>query len=464
MSLVLDTNNLRKIKILVDDYPHARDASLRMILHHCTQNDLKVLEEILFSSIQTTTQNLVEALNLSPSQLETSVNLFMTAGLIKNQGQILVIDKELRKFFELEIQRFEQDFEPGIDFIAQLLKKVPIHILPVWYSLPRTSTNIFESIVEKYLYTPQIYQRTISEIQTYDPLLKTIIDLLFSSDHLELDLEFLQNHLSLSPAALFDTIALLEFSLIASVGYRQDRSSYKGYLTPFSEFKHYLLHLRATECTTLADAQIHKITLAPFAFIEGLFTLLNCFKNKGYHYPLDRLEESELKEALAEDNLAYLDLEELMQKLVTVHLMETKNNQIALNESSYSFLSMKLESAALLLYRHPLNKPCVHLAIPTDKAIRECEKAAVRLLGKGWVLLEEFVKGMVVPFSDEEQVHLRKKGRKWVYHLPTYTTSDQDFIHHIFTDWFEKVGVIETGFVDNKPTLRLTSLGMEIFS
>jgi hypothetical protein len=464
MSLVLEAGNLKKIKINLDDYAHASDMAHRILLHSANPQDFKVLEEILYSSIKTTYAKLQESTELEPQELDKALNLFKTAGLIKEDIDGLVIDKELRKYFEIEIQRFEEDFEPGLDFMAQILKKVPIHILPVWYALPRTSTNIFESIIEKYLFTPQIYQRLLTETQTHEPRLKIIIDMLFTSDSLQLDIDLIQSKLLISTESLFELISLLEFNLIATCSYTKVEDQFKGYITPFSEFKNYLIHLRETESKTVSDDKIQKITLAPFAFVEGLFALLKCFKNKTYSFPLDRISESELKESLAEENLAYLEFEELMQKLMLVGLIDGKNGKINLNDTSMSFLSMKPESAALVLYRHPLNKPRFELSIPVEKGIRECEKAASRLIGKGWVIFEEFMKGVVTPFSDEQQVTLRKTGRKWQYQLPVYSKPELEFIEHIFNDWFEKVGVIDTGFYANKPSIRLTSLGLEIFS
>lgn len=464
MSLVLEASNLKKIKVVLEDYPYVQDIQQRIVLNQASVSDIKVLEEILYSSIKTSYTHLLENTDLEPEELNHSLNFFKQAGLIKEEGDHLLIDKDLKKFFELEIQRFEEDFNPGIDFLAQIFKKVPIHILPIWYALPRTSTNIFESIIEKYFQTPQIYQRLLTEAQTHDLPLKQIIDLLFTSDLLELDLSFIQNKFNLGDQSLFQLIAQLEFNLIACVKYKQNQAHYQGVLTPFTEFKNYLLHLRQTESVSVDEDKVNKITLAPFDFVEGLFTLIKAFKNKPFTYPLNRALEIELKEALAENNLSYLELEELIQKLIQVQLIEQKNGLITLNETSFSFMAMKPESAALVLYRHPLNKPKFTLNVSVEKAVRECEKAACRLIGKGWVLLEDFIKGLVIPLSEDQHVSLKKIGRKWQYHLPHYSPIDLEFIHFIFTNWFEKVGVVEQGFYNDKPCIRLTTLGTEIFS
>lgn len=464
MSLTLEPNTTKKIKIILDDYPYANDIALRIKMSEVSHNDICVLEQILYSSIKTSVEKLIDDTDLDQAVVEHALKIWMDTGLVKQEGSSLVVDKELRKYFELEIQRFEEDFTPDIDFFAQLLKKPPIHALPIWYALPRTSTNIFESIIEKYLQTPQIYQRFLLEFQGQDPLFKQAIDLLFTSDELKIGLDFMQNKLGLSQESLYEMLLVLEYNMVGCVVFEKENSYYKPYIALYSEYKNYLEHLRKTECPMIEEKHVQRLTLSPFAYVEGLITLLKVFKNKTFHFPLDHDGELLLKEALVEAELAYLDLEELIQKLIAVQLIEVKTKQVLLNETSFSFMSMKPESAALVLYRHPYNKPQADLEIPVDKAIRECEKAATRLLGRSWVLLEDFEKGLLVPFSEEQQISLKKVGRRFNYQLPTYQEKELEFIRFVFTDWFEKVGVIETGFFSSKPCIRLSPLGTEIFS
>src|SRR5690606_655670 len=102
------------------------------------------------------------------------------------EGDTIFVDKDKRKYFEIQISRFDEDFVPGMEFVQGLLKKVPIQVLPLWYATPRTSNNIFESIIEKYLLTPQIYQRYLSELSLGDPLFTSIMRDLFVSADLKL--------------------------------------------------------------------------------------------------------------------------------------------------------------------------------------------------------------------------------------------------------------------------------------
>ena len=73
-------------------------------------------------------------------------------------------------------------FQPDMEFLQGLLKKVPIHCLPAWHAVPRTSNNIFESLVEKYLLSPQIFQRYLSELHFSHPVAISLMnDLFFAS-------------------------------------------------------------------------------------------------------------------------------------------------------------------------------------------------------------------------------------------------------------------------------------------
>ncbi len=69
----------------------------------------------------------------------------------------LFVDKDVRKYFEAKVEKFDEDFQPNLDFLQSILNKVSIHTLPLWYPIPRSTDNIFASIIETYFSTPKIY-------------------------------------------------------------------------------------------------------------------------------------------------------------------------------------------------------------------------------------------------------------------------------------------------------------------
>ncbi len=46
----------------------------------------------------------------------------------------------------------------------EVLKRIPISVLPNWYSFPRSTDHIFDSIIEKYMMTPKVYRRHLLDL------------------------------------------------------------------------------------------------------------------------------------------------------------------------------------------------------------------------------------------------------------------------------------------------------------
>ncbi|NGX44601.1 MAG: hypothetical protein K1060chlam3_00771 [Candidatus Anoxychlamydiales bacterium] len=144
-----EITQIRKNKISLLDYDYKQDIENRVLLSKLTEFELSILEEILFSSITTSLSRLSKDLETSEKKLLSVLEKFEKANLLKIDGQIINIDKKMRKYFEFEYQRFEENFKPDLLFINNLLHKIPIHVLPIWYTIPKSSNNIFASIIDK---------------------------------------------------------------------------------------------------------------------------------------------------------------------------------------------------------------------------------------------------------------------------------------------------------------------------
>ena len=158
----------RKNKVCLEDYNFKHDVENRLVLAEFTTVDLELLEEILYSSIKVPIRKLAKTLDLEDEEILPSVEKLSKTGLFCIEDDSILIDKDMRKYFEAQVIKFDPDFKPGMEFLQNLLKKVPISALPVWYSIPRTSNNIFDSIVEKYLLSPQIFYRYLGELNLAD--------------------------------------------------------------------------------------------------------------------------------------------------------------------------------------------------------------------------------------------------------------------------------------------------------
>ena len=156
---MLELSPARKNKINLADYNWQQDVENRILMSDFSALDVEVLEEILFNPLKISFRKLLRSLSCEEGDLAQSLQKFSQAGLVSIQDDTIAVDKEKRRVFEFQITRFNPAFKPDMEFIQGLLKKIPIQLLPTWYAIPRSSNNIFESIVEKYLLTPHIYQR-----------------------------------------------------------------------------------------------------------------------------------------------------------------------------------------------------------------------------------------------------------------------------------------------------------------
>src|SRR3990167_1724140 len=139
IAFMIELNQIKKNRINLADYNSRQDIENRIVMSDFSPFYLEVLEEVLFSSLKISLRKLSKNLNTTDIAIKHTV------------------DKEIRKYFEFQIRRFSPKFKPDMEFVQGILKKVPIQFHPFWYSIPRTSNNIFESIVEKFLLTPQIF-------------------------------------------------------------------------------------------------------------------------------------------------------------------------------------------------------------------------------------------------------------------------------------------------------------------
>ena len=141
-NMLMELNPVRKNKISLTDYEYQKDIENRLLMSQFTSLDLEVLEEILYSSLTVPIKKLAKNLEIEEAKVLPALEKLSKTGLLLIDKDSVVVDKEMRKYFEVQIQKFDEDFVPGMDFLQSLLRKVPIHILPTWYSIPRTSNNI----------------------------------------------------------------------------------------------------------------------------------------------------------------------------------------------------------------------------------------------------------------------------------------------------------------------------------
>ncbi len=467
---MLELNTVKKQKINLSDYQYGEDVQSRSLLADFSHFDLEVLEEILFSSLKTSVKKVSRSLGCLETDLDGILVKLANCSLLERQGDLLFIDKDKRKYFEFQISRFEEDFKPDMEFLQGLLKQVPIHLLPIWYATPRSSNNIFESITEKYLLTPQIYQRYLSDLNFTDPVLNGIVQDLFSSPNLLLSSSDLISKYNLARAD-FDRIMLqLEFHFVCFLSYQKEEDHWHEVVTPFHEWREYLLFLQETEtpCIEQMDA-IATSRDAPFAFIQDMETILSLAQKKPL--PIDNIRSLAHQIGLETDTPEELQFAEsyiarVIDKLVLIRLAEKSNKALYALDAAGEWLDLELEARAAQLHRHPLNHlaaPSISPAVNCERSVREAEKAIKRVLKKGWVYFDDFIRGVIVPVPEGSQVILKRNGKQWRYALPEYSEEEKALIKAVVFDWLFECAITSVGTLDGKECFTVTPFGRVFF-
>jgi len=473
---MIETSSLKKNKINLSDYTYQRDIENRLLMAQFSTLDLDILEEILYSSLTIPIRKLAKNIDIDESELLPILEKFSKTGLLSIEDEQINVDKEMRKYYESQIVKFDNEFKPGMEFLQGLLKKVPIHVLPSWYSIPRTSNNIFDSLIEKYLLTPQIFQRYLVELNVNDPVFSGIIHDIYHSPEFKISSKLLIEKYQLSREQFEEYMLLLEFNFVCCLGYNKVGDQWKEIVTPFHEWREYLVFLRESEAKAIQDpTKIVPTRVHPFAFIQDMSVILNLAKKNpisltqtqsGAFIPQKAALQSIIAkcEGLKETDLAYIH--QVLSKLRLLKFADIVDGRLYALESANDWLDMRLENKALFIYRHPLNR-ILSKELPaylcTEKNIRETEKSIQRVLDKGWVYFDDFLKGVLVPLSESSLVMLKKVGKTWKYTLPEYTSEEKDLIHATIFEWLFEFGVVTTGTLGGKECFCVTPFGQSLF-
>jgi hypothetical protein len=325
-----------------------------------------------------------------------------------------------------------------MEFIQTILRKVPIQLLPTWYSIPRTSNNIFESIVEKYLLTPHIYQRYLSELNFGDPILTSIINDVFTAPDFKISSSDLISKYNLKRVDFEEILLILEFNFVCCLCYEKADDHWLEYIVPFHEWHEYLKFLQSTEASPV-PTPVDRIDDSDFAFLEQMSDLLLKCKKK----PLT------------------IDKTPLIEKLTLVKLAEYTNGKLRLLEPGDAWLDLSLENRALHLYRHPHNR-ILSLSVG-ERYVREAEKSIKRVLHGEWVYFDDFLKGIIVPLNENSVIMLKRLGKHWKYTLPIYGDEQKAILKATIFEWLYETGMVKIGTSQGRDCFAVTHFGRFFF-
>jgi predicted transcriptional regulator len=466
---MLKFGSSRKNKIDLNDYDYRLDIENRLLMSQLSTFDVEVLEEILMSSLTSDLQTLATALEAVPTRVEEAIDKFTKTGLLRREGKAILVDKEMRKYYESQIRKFDDDFKPNLQFMQDLLNKVPIHVLPQWYSIPRTSTNIFESIVEKYLLTPRVFQRYLLELNLGDPIIEGILNDVYSAPDFKVRSRDLRQKYGLDREAFEEYMLHLEFNFLCCLSYSQVDDQWKEVVTPYHEWRQHLRYLRDTMPETIhPETAIAQTRPGDRAFIRDFLAILSSITAQPLaveqvappHY--FRARRSPLEQPLHPDYVSWH-----LYKLHSLQLVALEAGKLHATEYAADWSRMAPEDAALALYRHPDNAwrdPELQEEPKIEREFREVERSLQRVADRGWVPFEEFIKGVMAPVRGASEVTLQRVGRRWAYTRPTYTPAQVAFIREMIFERFFEAGFTEIGSMGDSLCFKVTSIGKSMTS
>lgn len=456
--MMLEISSTRKNKVNLSDYNCKLDIDNRSLLSDLSFFEHEVLQEIFFSSLKFSLKKIARSLRCEEAEITPILIKLSKSGLLSIQDDTIVVDKEMRKFFEFHMKRFDPDFKPDMEYLQGIMRKVPIHVLPSWYAIPRTSNNIFESIVEKYLFTPQSFQRYLSELSFTNPIAICVMNDVFASPDLRISSTDIITKYNLTRQEFEEILLILEFSFVACVTYTKGEVSWLEWVTPFHEWQEYILFFKKTEIASIPlDKEIIQHRKKAFSFVENITLLLQQIQKSPFPLSQDQL-------SLPEERPEYISY--LVSKLLLLQLATIQDSRLYLSETSSDFLELTSEKKALYIHGHPLNQllnPSLPTALATEKNIRDAEKSIKRVLKHQWVFFDEFIKGSVICLNESNPVCLQRIGKTWKYTLPTYNETEVQFIKLVIFEWLVEVGIVSTGTCEGRDCFTVTPFGRLYF-
>lgn len=443
----------RKAKISLADYPFHRDIEVRLLMAHLSITEIEVLREIIHHSLTISIEQLAEDLGIQVKVLLPILDKLNAIKLFKRQHMTLIVDKEMRKYFENKVEKFDEDFRPDFDFLQSILNKVPIHVLPLWYAIPRSSDNIFGSIIEKYFLTPKIYLQYLSELQFDNLILEAIIQEVYQSPDFMITADELMAKFDLTHECLEEHLLLLEYHFVCCLSYQRLENRWQEIITPFAEWREYLQFECQTKAQTVPQDSVEKHQQTEFEFIKDLTIVLQACQSK-------KILPKNVKNLVCSP----FQYQILVNKLLQLEFAkQNATGQMIATERGKTWLLKPLFEQIAALANDPLNTLTSNIkefsSLWNIRNLRLIEKSLRRLTPHEWVEFHHFLRGLTAPIGDKEPVTLKNKGKKWKYVLPTYTDQEKLFIQAVITERLTELGIIETGFARGNLCFCLTPFG-----
>jgi hypothetical protein len=476
----MPNSTTKKNRVNLKDYDYKHDIKQRVIMSKFNVFDIEVLEEILNSSLKFHISELTDYLETNITSLLPVLEKLKASGLLKCDDHYNIsVDKNMRKYYEFQLSKFDGDFKPDMDFLQKLLHKVPIQVLPSWYMIPRTSDNIFQSILDKYFITPQVYERYIQELKFNDPILNGIVEDVFDSPNLSIRSREIREKYYISRSEFEEYMLQLEFNFACclSYSYIEEENTWSEIITPFHEWRQYLLFKKNNKPQEIEDVksikQYHETT---FAFANDCKAILNIIKKN----PLKLSSpESFVKQVPSSDAIKTIKqkldknskkqdihyFSYIISKLCALSLAENNEGLLVPCSDVDTWLEMDNEDFSMHVYKHPLNiiiKADINSHLCRQQHFREIEKGLRNIPADKWFLCSDFLKSLTESIGESRAVSLKKVGRHWQYAIPQYSDEEKQFITAALKENLFEAGLIDVGIYKGENCFRITAFGQII--
>lgn len=461
----------QKCRVELEDYDYQKDITNRLLLRNLSAFQLEVLQELTCNSLKLPLSELCDIFSLEKEELLSTLNVLSPTGLFSVQNDKVLVDKERRKYYEKQLEKFEPGFAPGIEYVRSMLTSLPIHILPNWYSIPKSTDDIIQSIIDKHLRTPKIYQRYLEEIAFDSPVHKGIVQDMHQSPNLQVNAKELMERYNLDRLQFEEIMLQLEFYCACFLTYDFQDGECIEYVTCLAEYRDYLNSLKANIPLSFDPVElIVKRSQREFGFIEDLNSLLTLAENGPIRLEKEPSGEYKIAADTVEDLFTHslqtsyssIHCKELLETIRLLGLGEITKGNFTITEQGRNWKVLSLQQQATNLYLFVLNHyrlESVKAKGYSDKDIREIEKQLRRFLYLGWLPLNELVDALFAPVGAHEEIHLKKVGKKWMYTVPTYLEKDREFVCKVLTHYFYQSGFCQIGHLEGKQYITITAFG-----
>lgn len=452
---------LRKNNIVLSDYDYQRDIENRSLMAELTVFEVDVLREILDGSLKTSLKQLAKHFDVSEKKLIPVLNKFSKVKLLQRNEDAIVVDKEMRKYYETQIIKFDDDFEPNMEFLQSLLSKVPIHSMPNWYAIHNMTSNIFGSIVETYLLTPKVYQTYLKDLKFKDPALKGIMREVFAAPDFKIDASTVMEEFGLTRAQFEECMLLLEYNLVCCLGYNLVDDQWKEVITPFHEWREYLRKLRDATPPPIEEIdQIVRDHEDDFGFLKDVSHLLEIATETEIKLGRNHLLSSAQIQEFFPHLSLHADVKGYSSRMLIIlkelSLIEIKNNQIYPTAKVQKWLLKSFQDQS-----HKLSGYHIERLSERMRDFREIKNALKLVPKQSWVFLDDFINSMTAAIGDAAPVTFQNKGKRWRYVISQYNETEREFIQNILWNTLFESGIVVTGTCHGRPCFMVTPFGRQ---